>query len=285
MSTFVRNVGLKRRKVVSSKGLQKSPEIKQCNFILSNGSYTALSVVPYTLDTTHYLYRPYHAIAMAKPNLGTEAFNRIGNKINIKWIRLKGYITIFDRLITTCRLKFFLIRSYSRTLTDTDIANMYNDWQPINYAEPNVWTILTNCRHNYFKATLNPNAVGRDKGVVINKICEIKLNPSAHNMSVTNVLATTLTTTTSNQVQTTTVPANYYTKEYDYEAVDNIPFDVRISVQETIDCAKDYYYLYVMQDYPYCTDNTVKTTTYYPYPKAITGYEANFFARYYYTDA
>ena len=286
MSTFVRNVSVKRRKLVSSKGLNKRPEVKQCNWILSSYSYDAMTLTPYDLDLSgnNHIYRPYYLIGMFKPNTGAEEYERVGNKINVKWIRLKGYISVFDQLISTVRLKFFLVRSYGRSIAD--VSTFFNNWEVVDYTKSDVWAIMTAMRHNYYKATFNATNLGRDKGVVMSKICEIKINPSSHSMTGNGVGAHDIPVATIQGQAVQQVPKYLEQKQFEYEAVDNIPFDVRVSVQETIDCTRDYYYLYVMQDYPYCTTyNTVKNSTYYPYATKSRGYEANFFCRYYYTDA
>ena len=153
MSTFVRNIGLKRRKVVQSKGLRMTPEIKQCNFIRSSADYLAMSINPFNKNTTQRVYRPYELIAMFYPNQGTDAGERIGNTINLKWMRFKGYITVYDRLISNCRLKFYLVRCYGRDITDVSFVNLFNSWEPVNYSETNLWTLLTAMRHNYYKTT------------------------------------------------------------------------------------------------------------------------------------
>lgn len=255
MSTFVRNVGVKKRKRVSSKGLRTRPEIKQYNMKSAASTYTSIVVTPFEYDPDHWKFRPYNLIPFVMPGVGTGSFERIGNKINMKWIRMKGYITIYDRLISNCKLKFFLIRVYGKTLLDSEIPLMFQTWDEVDYAESDVWVLLAHMRHNYYKAVLNPNVIGRDKGVVVNRIGEVKLHPSSHAMDARTLPRTEIALSSSVAV----VPQYNEINTTDLEAIDNIPLDIKISIQETVDCTKDHYFLLIMQDYPYVSGNDMKS--------------------------
>lgn len=284
MSTFVRNIDLKKRKRVTSRGLNRRPEIKQVNNFTLNNLYTAISVTAFRLDLTRGILHPYYLFELGMPIQGTQSYQRIGNQINVKWIRLKGYIAIYDRLISNCRLKFYLVRSYGKALTGSEFLNFFNDWQTISFTDTNAWNVLTNMRHNYYKATFKPDLVGRSKGYVINKLFELKLHPSSHSMSPHVTQAYVESHGTVGGTQVTNVPEHMEVGRFDLEAVDNLPIDVKLSIQETIDCRSDHYYLYAMEDYPYASD-APKSTTGYPEPKLIDCFDANFFSRLYFTDA
>lgn len=288
MSTFVRNIGLKRRKSVKSRGIKRGPEIKQKDFFTATQANDAWAIVPFAEDLEHRTTRPFKLIEMSWPSVGTYYYNRVGNKINMRWIRFKGYACVYDRLISNCRLKFYLVRCYGRSVADANFGDLFKNWETVNYDVTNVWTIMNHMRHNYYKAIVDIDKVGRNKGIVISKLGEIKLNASSHSMNARIMPAHTENTTgTTGQGtnETTSVPQVPMGKSFEFESVDNIPIDLKISLYETIDCTVDHYYLYIMEDYPYTTNNTVKQGTFYPQPTKDSGFELNFFGRYYYTDA
>lgn len=287
MSTFVRNIGLRKRKTVKSRGYKHGPEIKQKDFFEVGSTYNAWACVPFARDLAHRIFRPFELISISWPTSGSSADSRIGYNINMRWIRFKGYCTVYDRLITNCKLKLYLVRSYGRSLDDAGFVALYKNWEAVDYGANDVWGILNAMRHNYYKAIVDIDKVGRNKGVVISKIGEIKIHPSSHSMDAWQSLRTISDLTgsigaSSNAIITTPVIPSGNT--FEFESIDNIPFDLKISLHETIDVNNDHYYLFVMQDYPYVSDNTPKPNTYYPAPTKSSGYELNFFGRYYYTD-
>lgn len=280
MSTFVRNIALKKRKTVKSKGIQRRPEVKQKNAFDNTLGYEATAIVPFVHDDGIGAWRPFELKQIIWPVGGAGSFQRVGNKINCRWLRLKGYCAIYDRLISNCNLKFYLVRCYGTNTTNLTFESCWSNWETVDYSIANLWTLMNHMRHNYYKACLRPDKVGKDKGIVVSKLGELHLHPSSHAMNAKLVAAHTVVGTGPVGQSTTLtmpVPQHAIGNAYEYEAIDNIPFDMKISLYETVDCNVDYYYLFVMQDYPYVTDDQTKSGTAFPYPAKVSGYEVNFF--------
>ena len=282
MSTFVRNLGLRKRKTVKSRGYKIGAEVKQKNAFTNEDDYNAWAIVPFNYDTTIRATRPFELTEIVMPSQGTARYQRIGNRINMRWLRMKGYLAVYDRLISNCRLKVYLVRTYGRSINQTGFQALWKNWENIGYdASIDMWALLNHMRHNYYKACLDIDKVGKEKGVVISKIGEMKIHASSHSMDAYHNGAHVIPVAEGEA----TVPEQVIVHPYEFESVDNVPFDIKISLHETIDCTTDHYYLYFMQDYPYCTNNDMKAYTSYPQPSKVSGYELNFFTRYYYTDA
>lgn len=287
---FVKNLNYKRRKSVKSKGLIKRPEVKQFNFLngLGNWSSKHLSIW-YTDPVDNDAIHPYDAVGLTFPAQGTSVNQRVGNKINLKWLRIKGYYNIYDTLISVCHLKFFLIRSYNG-LETFNFTDLYNNWEAVNVLNNNVWDILTAMRHDYYKAVLNTNKVGTKYGLAISKLFELTMHPSAHAANGVKhwhheiVQGGTYGGADADMITNPVTPEEAM-MGFKLESVGNFPIDIKVRINETVDVTTAKFYVFYMVDYPYATKTYVDTTTLYPTPEKVEGFDVNFFCRAYFTDA
>lgn len=158
-------VSAKKRKRIAGTVAKKKPEIKQCNTMTGhNIDYEAYTIKPvnsisYVTTDAKTIY-PWRLIPLYYPLVGTESYNRIGNNIFLKSLRLKGYVTpTWRNLVKPIHWRLKLYRfdgEYPEPASANAVVQMqaylglFNNWETPAQASATSYTAAA--RHDFFKA-------------------------------------------------------------------------------------------------------------------------------------
>ena len=115
-------VGGKKRKRIQSDGFKRTSEIKQFNMLISNSdTYTELTMgMDDGTGESNYL-RAYTARNLFWPTQGVDDHQRIGNKVNLKYIRFKGHVKVYGNLVhAVSHWRLYLIRTTGVTIANVN---------------------------------------------------------------------------------------------------------------------------------------------------------------------
>lgn len=156
----------KKRKRMPGTDQSKRKEIKQMNPMYGHpNDYTSFDVVP-LLNYTPSLegggdIAPWRLHKLLYPSQGTNSYERIGNSIFIKSLRIKGHIGPTWKNIArpiSWRLKLYRFDSMYPQVTNHTALNdvgayltLFNNFElPSDFS--NVSAVYNACRHNFYKA-------------------------------------------------------------------------------------------------------------------------------------
>lgn len=257
----------------------RGPEVKKWNALLGSTATppTSYDFVNNVIGRSSGTATNFYPQDILWPSVGTGANQRIGNRIDFKALRLKGWITLAADQLNQIRWRLVLCRLDIPAGSVTFNANNYLS-QFVN-SDTNVPTtfdqtrINTFCRHNFYKKF--KNVENKDfKCKVIASGC---LPPTNEYKKL--FLGLTGTVGGSTSVLTSTSEShitNVHTENCGY-----IPIDVTVVINDTIDCAvgNRHYYLVLEADHGFGWTNQGTASG------SEIGLLLNFYARGYYTDA
>lgn len=156
----------KKRKRMPGTDSSKRKEVKQCNPMYGHPSdYTAFNLRPMLNYTSSLeggqVISPWRLHKLLYPEQGANSYQRVGNSIFIKSLRIKGYIYPNYRCIAKpihWRLKLYRMDSlYPKAANHTTLNDisayltLFNNFEiPANFTH--YYNIIDACRHNFYKA-------------------------------------------------------------------------------------------------------------------------------------
>lgn len=256
------------------------PEIKKYNMLATDTSgFAAMDFV-----NTAYQYENGVGINNAPVRLnwpiqGTASYNRVGASIILKYIRIKGWVTMSAYNLAQIRWRLKLIRydflpGTAGTVDQNAYLSQFENADARNVTGATSTAIMESwARHNFYKKFKNvENQDFRSKVLASGVV------PSQNNF---HTLSFSLNGTVgSNQTSLTTV-AGAYIKDCPNDNYGYLPIDISVTINDRVDCVKDLrqFYLVLESDVPYGWTNYGAIS----YNKA--GILLNLYARAYFTDA
>lgn len=217
------------------------------------------------------------------PSEGTGANQRIGDKINAKGMRIKGWIEVQDCLVCPVNLKLTVIQLYSHysTITPTKY-DMFWKWV-IDPNQAAAKTCIEYMRSNYYTMCRASDADGDGKQFKINTVWKTTLQPGGHTANGLDTPLPSTNTATTNNLWEFRV-----SRPLSNAVAYNIPIDIVVDMNQTVDCEEDSLFLFWQCDYPYTSTGPVGITDLYPTPQFATadayGFKINYYNLLYYTD-
>lgn len=248
-------VSKKRKRIVRGYIHPIGPEIKKFDFFTGQEPYSGTYRLSNSWDLSN-IYNPigkpstgkgsFELIQMVNPDSGTTAYERVGRKYNLKYIKFKGHISVNYLLPFTIHYKLVLIKSDRNYTGFAEFCNLnMNNYEPY----PNVSTPYNNeyfCRHNFYKLYKNYEGM------------------SDHHTSITTIASGTISPNSSAQRPTfiTTLGAQptisyFYPQSIKLDSTDDeslncqnmLPINSSITVNDNIDINGTYVYLCLMTDH------------------------------------
>lgn len=287
----------KKRKQIYTRGYWQSIEVKKCflNFISTDPEDTT-GPVPMThvywyrfgtnwpSNNSRNTYKAcWELIRQDWPAGGTGANNRIGDKINCKGLRIKGWIEVQDCLVTPCNLKLTILQLYNhRDVIQPNRFDIFWKWG-VDNNQATAKGSIENMRINYYTMCRASDAVGEGLDFKINTVWKTTIQPGGH---TANGMDTPLPST-----NTATTNASWefrITKPLSNQVSYNIPIDIVVDLNQTMDCKEDAIFFFWTCDYPYTSTGTIGIADLYPTPQFATadsyGFKINYYNLLYYTD-
>lgn len=256
----------------------RGSEVKKWNALSGSSSLPSASYdfVNNVLGRTTGTATNFYPQEILWPTQGSGMNNRIGNRINFKALRLKGWITLAPDQLKQIRWRLVLCRLDIPAATVTfDAAAYLSEFINSDNNVPttfNVTTLNTFCRHNFYKKF--KNVENRDfKCKVIASGC---LPPTNQYKK----LYLSLTGTVGGSTSVLTSTSESHITDLHTENVGYIPIDVTVAINDTIDVALGtrHYYLVLEADCGFGWTNQGTASG------SEIGLLLNFYARGYFTD-
>lgn len=255
----------------------KGPEVKKFNALTGTNVYTSY-------DFCNLIHAPsptisaFQPVVFSWPNQGTGLAQRVGNRITFLGFRLKGWLTLSATQLKMIRWRFVLVRldmpTGSVTFdTEAYLSQFLNSSTSVPGTAFDQEAYETFSRHNFYKKFKD----------VDNKSFTTKVLASG-TLPATNeykkmYISLTGTVSGSNAVLATAINPSYVMGAHSGN-MGYIPIDVKVKLNDTIDCASNNrrYYLVFEADCGYgWTDAGGASASY-------VGVIANVYARGYFTD-
>lgn len=184
MSTISNKIHIKGKRKSSvkyAKHQKAGPEIKKSNFffdpaIEGNSLRSSCLIVPYRDNipgTRNDMFPCYSINWMRTFGIGDQSYQRIGSRIRVKYIQIKGYCQVYQNLLSQCRVRLSFIREMN-TATEHRFSDF---WANLETLHPDA-TAAEQCatmRHNYYKSQLDSHVMNSD--LTCQKILELNLTP------------------------------------------------------------------------------------------------------------
>ena len=291
VTALIRN---KKRKRVWSRGIWQGIEVKKSFGCAPEkdpeNAYFYWQVYWYKFesswpgDTSGFKTRDcWTCFKCAWPLAGTGPNQRIGDKINLKGIRLKGFIEVQDCLVTPVNLKLAIFQTThdSGSMSESFWKYCYRYARDIP-ATSAIGTI-ENMRWNYYTMVRTDDVSGNFDEAKINIVYKTTLLPCGHtaNGIDTPIPSTNTATTNAGWIQRQSRPLSHGVGY-------NIPLDIVIDFNSTFDVEEDSIHYCWFCDYPYQSDGEVRVTDLYPTPAFANatsyGFKIYYSDTLYYTD-
>lgn len=287
MSTISNKIRIKGKRKSSVKGAKHKPdkpEIKKTNFFFDpaaegNNLRSAALVVPFRDNIPSNrtdMFPCYTFTWMRDPGVGTNSWQRIGNKVRIKYIQIKGYCQVYQNLLSQCRVRMSFIRQMNRDST-TRTASIYTNYETL-HPDAEAYEQCATMRHNYYKSHFDTALKSKD--FTCQKILELTLTPYVSPSASFFLQGNATTSTVWNAgIELTPVHQEAYC----------IPINKVLVLNEDFNHGTDSYGLTVECDQPLAGISTeLPLVNKYPTLTKTAGYQPwmlNFFVLVYYTDA
>nr|AIY31262.1 hypothetical protein [Dromedary stool-associated circular ssDNA virus] len=282
----------KRKRMPGTNNVNKA-EIKQWNprSFGEGNTYNGVNiwnVLDKTLwsvvNSSSWLPRPIYM-----PTQGSGSYQRIGSKIFLKYLRFKGYISVFWRNLIGVRWRLRLLRCDNylfKEVTDGTTAQaaiiqyldlLKNHEHPTSGSEE--WsvasTVWDNCRHNFYKSVKDVN----DRNVIRSKVIASGYIP----VSAPAELVTLGGALTGNAAGAITLSG--YNTTYDINNTRYaMPLDVKVKCNDYVDDSVSYYYV-LETDCGIGISYTSANGAYASLATAGALFQLSFFIRGYFTDS
>lgn len=287
--------GKKRARIGGTK-INKRPEIKKINmgFAADGTALTSVCIgsSPVLQELNRVQWPCWVPMSLQLPVQGTGPAERIGNKINLKWIKFKGYIRSFTNLPIPVRWRLVLYRTpfqinvegYSNKITISNFAEMWENYEDAWTNGISVLTRWDRANHNFYKL-VRKSDMWRELGIYRTVLAKGVVAPH-QSRSMINFTKTYQagSSTGVNDGTTYNGTGSSFEKRNGCDYV-----NARVVLNDTINCVQrsQFYYIVVETDGLFAmTYNTNVTTTLDSFNLlwADRTFELNFFIRGYFTD-
>lgn len=255
----------------------RGAEVKKWNALTGNNTYTSYDFVNNVLGRTGGTATNFYPEEIKWPSPGTAEGFRIGNRIDFRALRLKGWLTLAPDQLKQIRWRLCLCRIDMPPSTfDFDAHAYLTQFSNADTSVPTTFDqsrLNSFCRHNFYKKFKN---VDNDsfKWKVLASGC---LPPTNEHKKVFLHMAGTVSGSTAVlQTSSDDYITNLHTENCGY-----IPLDVTVAINDTIDCSAGCRRYFLVFE----ADCGFGWTAYGAADQSEIGVMLNFYARGYYTDA
>lgn len=254
------------------------PEIKKWNGFYGNAGMTSI-------DFTNLVIAPsgsfanYQPCRISWPQVGATPGFRVGSKINFLGMRLKGWITLAADQLKQIRWRLLLCRLDLPAGSVNFDANAYlNQWVNADTSVPTSFDVSryeSFARHNFYKKFKDvANTNFKTKVLASGVLPATNLYNKLH-IYLSGTIA-------GNNAQLTTGTVNpSYSMGLHSGNVGYLPIDVKVKINDNVDCTQDMrrYYVVLECDCGYGWTDSGQTSG------TEAGMIVNIYSRCYYTDA
>lgn len=222
---------------------RNKPEVKRYNpFNVTTlaQSFDFYNISASTIPSANPAFMPF---PLLYPNTGDGPMNRIGARIYLKYLRIKGFINMMNRMVCPVRWRLCLVRvDFNVDVVVTINQNWYLnhflfvDTTAMTTAS-SVQEVLSWSRHNFYKKVKDVNDQTFKRKVIASGFF-----PALNNhITLEGQLAGTL----GNQALTATFEQSGYNSSHAQGIAGYVPLDVTVKLFDNVDCARNLrrYYL------------------------------------------
>lgn len=193
----------------------------------------------------------YMPVPLQYPSAGTSATNRIGSKIYMKYLRLKGYFTLMNRMVSPIRWRLCLIRvDFNSDIQVSITQNWYLGHflfvdSALQTQNTSVETALSWSRHNFYKKVKDVN-----DDTFKRKVIASGFFPAVNtHMNYDGQFAGT----SGDKAMSGTFSFNGYNGSHAVDMLGYVPVDVTVKLFDGVDCIRNLRRYYLVLE----TDNCV----------------------------
>lgn len=288
--------GKKRARIGGTK-LIKRPEVKKINmgFAADGTALTSISIgsSPVLQNLNRTQWPCWVPMSLQLPQQGTGAADRIGNKINLKWIKFKGYIRSFVNLPIPVHWRLVLYRTpfqitttgYNNRIEILNFGELWENYEDAFSSGIDSVTRWDRSHHNFYKLVRKTD-YWRELGIYRTVLAKGIIAPH-QSRNMVNFTKTYQAGSSTGVNDGTTY--NGTGTSFDKRNVSDY-VNARVVLNDTINCVQrsEYYNIVVETDGMFgMTYNSNTSTTIDAFSNAWNDrtFELNFFIRGYFTDS
>lgn len=272
----------------------KKPELKFCNVAILGDKYSIFNINGVAARNIEVagVWRPY---PLNWPAVGAGSDQRIGKRIRVKYLRLKGFVASSPYLIQQVRYRIVLYRTKKHFSEDDGVTEVYDeDWKHLIYNNYHTLdsadsaVIQRDTVHNFYMSFIDQQNM-KDTDCKRRILIKGLLKPREDIGNYSNSSAT-ITGTMGNQsialTRSTFTSSGKFIKHFaaDINTVENMeayfPIDLTVDLNDNVDC-EEYRYVIMVESDVGIGQNAVGD---YSYAQVSANYFFRFIPQIYYFD-
>lgn len=277
------SVAQKRKRVPGANHVKKN-EVKIVN--LADGAVPQDGISSMTLSSIYLStasnrnYGAWYPVKLVWPNTGTGAGQRLGDKIFMKYIRIKGSIGVMNRVLCGIRWRLRLVRTENMGFTEgaLNAINSYLEFFKATLSTSLSGTVqfiqeAKNAKHNFYFMYKN---VEKRNLASTKVIASGYFPPSNYVREGVDIQSGSSGTVTHTLTIAPLLSSSYY----------SVPLDIKLKCNDWIDCSSVNYHLVLETDFPFgfSYNNLTEHGWGFSLSPDDTPFKANFFIIGYFTD-